>query len=428
MHLITILLFLILVSLSHHVLSQDSFPFNTSVIPIFKDAKTSIHKFAWSLQLHTYEPYYLIDLDAPFTWTDCVVRPPPMDCGLEFACTWPLRCDDTLCKEAHSYVNPMCPSLVNITAKYGCKICPVTPLNPISKTCKISQLTNDLLYLPLTDGRNAFGPVYSIRLPTQYVVSCAPTSLLKSFPKGVRGVAAFSWSGLAFPRQVRDRNVTDKFSLCLPSDSSARGVAFLGEGPFYFKFYPNRDLRSILSYTPMKRKSSKSLGYYIKINRISIEGTPVALPLKIGLVKLSTILPYTTLRSDIYKALITSFSEATKKIPRVNTVKPFSLCLKSSAIRSIGTGFRVPKIDLETESGKNWTIYGGNSMKFTRNGTACFAFVDGGLDVKDPIVIGTFQMENNFMSFDLQNQRLGFSSSLLAYGTSCSAFNFTLPY
>ncbi|GKC84972.1 hypothetical protein Tco_1140689 [Tanacetum coccineum] len=102
MHLITILLFLILVSLSHHVLSQDSFPFNTSVIPIFKDAKTSIHKFAWSLQLYTYEPYYLIDLDAPFTWTDCVVRPPPMDCGLEFACTWPLRCDDTLCKEAHS--------------------------------------------------------------------------------------------------------------------------------------------------------------------------------------------------------------------------------------------------------------------------------------------------------------------------------------
>ncbi|GKC74348.1 ankyrin repeat-containing domain-containing LTR copia-type protein [Tanacetum coccineum] len=65
----------------------DSFPFNTSVIPIYKDAKTSLHKVAWSIQLYTYEPYYLIDLDAPFTWTDCVVRPPPMGCGLEFACT-----------------------------------------------------------------------------------------------------------------------------------------------------------------------------------------------------------------------------------------------------------------------------------------------------------------------------------------------------
>ncbi|PWA36420.1 aspartic peptidase A1 family [Artemisia annua] len=425
MHLITVLLFIIL-PLSHDVLSQDSFPFNTSVMPIFKDAKTSIHKFSWSIS--AYEPYYLIDLDAPFTWSDCVVSRPPSDCGREFACTFPLSCDETDCKEAHSYINPTCPSLVNITAKYGCKICPVTPLNPISKTCKISQLTNDLLYLYVTDGRNVFPPLYDIRLPTQHVVSCAPPSLLKSLPKGVRGVAAFSWSALAFPRQVHDRNVTDKFSLCLPSDSSVLGVAFLGEGPFYFKFHPNRDLRSILSYTPMKRKSSKSLGYYIKIRQISIETTPVALPFKIGLVKLSTILPYTTLRSDIYKALITSFSEATKKIPRVNTVKPFSLCLKSSAIRSTGTGFRVPKIDLETESGKNWTIYGGNSMKFIGNGTACFAFVDGGLDAKDPIVVGTFQMENNFMFFDLQNQRLGFSSSLLARGTSCSGFNFTKSY
>ncbi|GJZ29560.1 RNA-directed DNA polymerase, eukaryota [Tanacetum coccineum] len=119
MHLITILLFIILVSLSHHVLSQDSFSLNTSVIPIYKDAKTSLHKVSWSIQPYTYQPYYLINLDAPFTWTDCVVRPPPMDYGLEFACTWPLRCDDTLCKEAHSYVNPTCPSLVNITAKYG---------------------------------------------------------------------------------------------------------------------------------------------------------------------------------------------------------------------------------------------------------------------------------------------------------------------
>ncbi|GJR25437.1 aspartic peptidase A1 family protein [Tanacetum coccineum] len=68
-------------------------------------------------------------------------------------------------------------------------------------------------------------------------------------------------------------------------------------------------------------------------------------------------------------------------------------------------------MDLETESGKNWTIYGGNSMKFTRNGTACFAFVDGGLDVKDPIVIGTFQMENNFMSFNLQNQSFNVNPS-----------------
>ncbi|GJU66910.1 putative nucleotidyltransferase, ribonuclease H [Tanacetum coccineum] len=76
-------------------------------IPIFKDAKTSLHKVSWSISPYHDEPYYLIDLDAPFTWRDCVMSLPPVDCGLDFACTFPLRCDDTnLCKEAHSYINP----------------------------------------------------------------------------------------------------------------------------------------------------------------------------------------------------------------------------------------------------------------------------------------------------------------------------------
>ncbi|KAI3805266.1 hypothetical protein L1987_27484 [Smallanthus sonchifolius] len=199
---------------------------------------------------------------------------------------------------------------------------------------------------------------------TPFVVSCAPSSLLRSFPKNVRGVAAFSWSGLAFPRQLSFPSVADKFAVCLSRSSSAPGVIFLGDGPFYFTSFPNLDLRTILSYTPMIRKSSKSLGYYIKINRISIKGTPIHLPsLKSEFVKLSTIVPYTTLRSDIYKALVTGFSKATKNFPRVNAVKPFSLCLKASAIGSVRTGFRVPNVDLETESGKVWTISGDNLMK-----------------------------------------------------------------
>ncbi|KAI3754966.1 hypothetical protein L1987_54758 [Smallanthus sonchifolius] len=176
----------------------------------------------------------------------------------------------------------------------------------------------------------------------------------------------------------------------------------------------------------MIRKSSKSLGFYIKINRISIKATPIHLTsLKSESVKVSTLVPYTTLRSDIYKALVLGFSRATKNIPRVNAVKPFSLCLKASVVGSVRTGFRVPSVDLVTESGKVWTISGDNLMKRTGNGAACLAFVDGGLGVKDAIVIGTFQMENNFLFFDMANQKLGFSSSLLARGTSCSSFNFT---
>ncbi|KAL8222858.1 hypothetical protein R6Q57_020257 [Mikania cordata] len=428
MHLVKILFFVLILAFSHdHAMSQSS-PFKTSVIPVTKDATTSLHKVSWQLLKPTWDHtfYHLIDLDAPFSWKDCFVHSPSVICFIEEGCRFPLSCQDRLCKEAHIYTNPNCPSL-NITAKYGCGICAVTPLNPISNSCKLSQLTTDLLNLYVTDGRNLYqGANAPFGVP--FVVSCAPSSLLRSFPKGVHGVAAFSWSALALPRQLSYPTVPDKFALCLPSSSSAHGVAFLGDGPFYLTPSPNLDLRTILSYTHLIRKSSKSLGYYIKINRISIKGKQtIHLPLlsESKSVKLSSVVPYTTLRSDVYKALVTAFSKATKSIPRVNAVKPFSLCVKASAIRSVRAGFRVPNIDIETQGGKVWTISGDNSMKLTGNGAACFAFVDGGSEMKDAIVIGTFQMENNFLFFDLQNKKLGFSSSLLVRGTPCSNFNFT---
>ncbi|KAK1430065.1 hypothetical protein QVD17_12559 [Tagetes erecta] len=406
-------------------MSQFS-PFNTTVIPVIKDANTSLHKVTWRFRKPTWEGeyYYLIDLDAPFTWKDCVVRRSEVACGLEEGCRFPLSCGHTLCKEAHSYsTNPICPSL-NITTKYGCNICAVTPFNPVSKSCKLSQLTTDLVDFYVTNGRNAYTGAYRL-FGIEFILSCAPSSLLRSFPKYVHGVAAFSWSGLALPRQLYYPSVADKFAICLPSSSSttALGAIFLGDGPFYFTSSLNVDLRTILSYTPMIRKSFKSLGYYVKLNGISIKGTHINLKAKS--MRLSSVVPYTMLRSDIYKALVTAFTKATKNIPRVNAVEPFSLCLKASAVGSIQKGFRVPNIDLETYGGKVWTISGDNSMIRTGNGAACLAFMDDGLGVKDAIVMGTFQMENNFLFFDLENQNLGFSSSLLARGTTCTSFNFT---
>ncbi|KAJ9550688.1 hypothetical protein OSB04_014733 [Centaurea solstitialis] len=415
------LLFFLLSFFSTYVSSQLSTSFNTSVIPITKDPKASLYKITWSGSRR--QPYYLIDLDAPFTWKDCTVHRPKkeVDCGVK-DCQLPLPCYFSFCKEARSYVNPICPSL-NTTAKYGCDFCVVTPANPISKSCKMSQLTTDFASFSGTNGRNpSTGLFYSL----PFYFSCAPSSLRRSLPKDVGGVVSFSWSNLALPRQVAFGYVREKFALCLPSSSMGPGVTFIGDGPFYLLPFSNLDVRSFLSYTPMLRRTPKSLGYYVKINRIFIQGKQLSLPLlKSSPVKLSTVVTYTTLRSDIYKALVTSFAEATKKIPRVSPVQPFGLCFKASAIGSVQAGFRVPKIDLEMGSGKNWTISGDNSMKRIGNGAACLAFVDGGLGVEDAIVIGSFQMENNFLFMDLLKQRLGFSSSLLARGTSCSNFNFT---
>jgi len=59
------------------------------------------------------------------------------------------------------------------------------------------------------------------------------------------------------------------------------------------------------------------------------------------------------------------------------------------------------------------------------NGALCLGFVDGGADPITSIVIGTQQMQNNLIQFDLAASRLGFSSTLLGSQTTCSNFNFT---
>ncbi|OMO74296.1 Peptidase A1 [Corchorus olitorius] len=225
--------------------------------------------------------------------------------------------------------------------------------------------------------------------------------------------------------------MTKKFAICLPSGNWAPGITFFGNGPYYFlptQFDPSK----VLSYTPLLKKSN-SVEYYIGLKGISINGkaskfSPNAFSFGSngnGGVKLSTLAPYTVLRSDIYKTLLNDFAKATKSIPRVKNVSPFGLCMKASAMGWTRWGLMAPTIELELGNGVVWRLYGVNSMKEVGGDVACLAFVDGGKTAKEAVVIGAYQMENQFLEFDLAASRLGFSPSLYSYRTSCANFNFT---
>ncbi|KAL9447390.1 hypothetical protein AB3S75_014956 [Citrus x aurantiifolia] len=64
-------------------------------------------------------------------------------------------------------------------------------------------------------------------------------------------------------------------------------------------------------------------------------------------------------------------------------------------------------------------------MVEARSGVTCLTFVDGGVRPRASIIIGSHQLQDNLVQFDLAGSRLGFSSSLLFRRTSCSNFNFT---
>ncbi|GJZ33327.1 aspartic peptidase [Tanacetum coccineum] len=142
--------------------------------------------------------------------------------------------------------------------------------------------------------------------------------------------------------------------------------------------------------------------------------------------KLSTIEPYTTIRTDIYTHMVRMFSKVTRRIPSAKRISPFSLCFSTST-KGTKVGLKVPNIDLRRQGGKTWTISSANSIKQMTKDVVCLAFVDGGATSEPAITIGTFQFEDNLVVFDLENSTFGFSSSLLSRKTSCANFNFTQP-
>ncbi|XP_052208045.1 probable aspartic proteinase GIP2 [Diospyros lotus] len=386
-------LFLLFLAFIHPFKSVSSAqPFKTLVAPIHKDTKTSLFTL-------TLKQNYLLDLSAPLSWIQCP-QPHPT-----------VPCTSPQCTQATSYLSPLCPS-PNNTASTHCD-CTISAANPITKSCFSSQLSYNNITIPSTNGTNPSFNVY---------FSCANKSLVQSLPSGTAGIASLSWSPLSFPSQLGK-----KFAVCLPAAS--RGAAFFGDGPYNL---PKRDAAKLLSYTPLI-KNPKSPDYYIGVNAISINGDAISVGAKSlaldssgrGGVKLSTVLPYTALRTDVYKAFLKGFEKAVKGLPKASKVKPFELCIKASSLGYTLAGLAVPEIDLQMANGKNWTIYGANSVVFVGKDKACLAFVDSGKKAEEAAVIGSFQMENYLLQFDLVQARLGFSSSLLLARATCGSFNVT---
>nr|XP_043626164.1 chitinase CLP-like [Erigeron canadensis] len=424
-------LFLALISHQHEALAQTKLTYTSFLFPVTKHTDTpkplySIELMTTFVNMQFSHANFLIDIEAPLTWHDCILewnRIPESSCPTNKLCTSPISSEEHECSEirsSYSYQNPSCPPLTNSSTLpgWGFHTCPVNVMNPVDGNCTQPELNGDSFAANASDGRNPFLVYHDINI----YAACAPSSTFESFPAQVSGVMAFSSSPYALPAYYHQSSLKTSLALCLPSTPSDHGVLFFGSGPYYLLPHSDVDLRSLLSYTPLL-KHSDSFSYYIGVNAISIKRRSIDIPGSTT-TKLSTTEPYTTLRSDIYNPVIRRFSVVTKRMPRAEPVAPFSLCLRTIT-NGTRNDFNVPDIDFNFPNGKNWTISTANSMKQVTEDVACFAFVDGGLASDHAIVIGAFQMENNFLVFDLENSTLGFSSSLLTKDTSCANFNFT---
>nr|XP_043627170.1 chitinase CLP-like [Erigeron canadensis] len=396
-------------------------PWPNRVAPVNKhtDAAKPLYSVQFITAFNFVDNYFMkekfvIDIEAPFPWRDCIGNRP-------------VPCENYQCTNVQTkyfYQSPSCHPINGGSKSPGSQHCncPVNVVSPVDGTCSQALLNYDQFSLNGSDGRNPYTSVYY----TNCNAGCAPSSTFESFPANVRGVMAFSRSPYAKPASVfYIPEWKDILALCLPSTLSSPGVMFFGDGPYYFIPKSNDDIRSLLSYTPLL-KHPGSFAYFINVKAIVIKGRSINISSGRSTTKLSTIEPYTTLRSDIYTSVVRRFLKVTKRIPVAKPVAPFGLCYNISKNKT-KPGLKVPDIHLILHGGSNWTISTANSIRQVTSDVACLAFIDGGAASEPPIVLGTFQFEDNFLVFDVHNSTLGFSSSLLFKGNSCANFNFTIP-
>ncbi|WOK96108.1 hypothetical protein Cni_G04815 [Canna indica] len=402
------------------------------VLPVAKDAATLQYVARIRQRTPSVLLKLVVDLGGRYLWVDC-------DSGYVSSTYRPARCRSAQCALANSNSCGDCFS----APRPGCNnnTCGVDPENPITRTSTTGELAQDVLSLASTDGSN---PGH-LAADQNFLFSCAPAFLLQGLANGATGMAGLGRNKVGTPSQLAAAfSFRRKFALCLSSSTSSDGVIFFGDGPYRFLGTQNVDAAQSLSYTPLLVnpvstagtfvRGEKSVEYFIGVTAIRVGGKAVPLNKTlltidkngVGGTKISTVTPYTTLETSIYKAVTAAFATAMAAVPRVAAVAPFGLCFDAGSIGGTRVGPAVPEVDLVLQSESvYWRMFGANTMVAAGEKVLCLGFVDGGVEPRTSVVIGGHQVEDNLLQFDLAASRLGFSSSLLFRQTTCANFNFT---
>ncbi|KAK2365073.1 hypothetical protein P8452_67904 [Trifolium repens] len=400
---------------------------NLLVLPVQQDASTGLH---WA-NIHKRTPLMqipvLLDLNGKHLWVNCEQHYSSSTYKAPF-------CHSTQCSRANAHTCHTC-----VTAdRPGChnNTCALMSANPVTQQTAMSELAQDVLAIYATNGPK-IGPMVTI---PQFLFSCAPSFLAqKGLPNNVQGVAGLAHSTISLQNQLSSHfGLQRQFTMCLSRNPNSKGAVLFGDAPNNMHFgqgnnnYNNKNFPNIfnnLAYTPLTITQEGE--YRMHVNSIRINQhtvVPVSGPMlsnypegAMGGTLISTAIPYTILQHSLFEAFIQVVGKQYPKQAQVNAVAPFGMCFDSKRInQALSVEFVMDRPDVV------WRISGDNLMVQPQNGVSCLAFVNGGLHPKAAISIGSHQLEENMLMFDLAKSRLGFSNSLNSHGMKCSdLFDFT---
>ncbi|KAF1893991.1 hypothetical protein Lal_00003906 [Lupinus albus] len=413
-------------SLYHNSQPTSSSKPNLLVLPIQQDASTKLHWGNILKRTPLMQVPVLLDLNGKHLWVTCSQHYSSSTYQAPF-------CHSTQCSRANTHQCFTCTD--STTSRPGChnNTCGLISSNPVTQESGLGELAQDVLALHSTHG-SKLGSL--VKIP-QFLFSCAPTFLTqKGLPNNVQGALGLGHAPISLPNQLFSHfGLKRQFTMCLSSYPTSNGAILFGDinDPNNNNYIHNSlDVLHDMVYTPLT--ISKQGEYFIQVSAIRVNKHMV-IPTKnpsmfpssssssyhesseIGGAMITTTNPYTVLRHSIFEVFTQVFANNVPKQAQVKAVGPFGLCYDTKKISG-----GVPSVDLIMDkSDVVWRISGENLMVQAQDGVSCLGFVDGGVHTRAGIALGTHQLEENLVVFDLARSRVGFNTnSLKSHGKSCS--------
>lgn len=379
-------------------LSQNPILPKAAIFPVSKDSSTLQYVARVFMGENLDSVNLVVDLNGPFVWMGSELKSlsqsqqPIKSCSLKCSMAKPIR---------------GCYRPAGGGAEYNSKSCTLLAENTISRMTTSGDLSEGMMAMEFWDGIGTA----SFAKSENFLFLSPPNLLLKGLANNAKGMLGLGDSRVSLPSQFATTFgfFERKFSVCL---SPKNGAISLGGNPL------ESQISSSMMFTPLiSKKSGYDQGYYIDVSSIKISGKKLPLHQN-GILgaKISTVVPYTTLQSKIYGAFVEFYVKAaiSMNLSLVQSVAPFEVCISSKQVENQRVGPIVPIIDLVLQSELvKWRIHGRNSMVPVSDEVMCLGFLDGGLNPRDPIVVGGYQIEDHMLEFNLGNSMLGFSSLLM---------------
>ncbi|KAE8658601.1 Protein ASPARTIC PROTEASE IN GUARD CELL 1 [Hibiscus syriacus] len=215
---------------------------------------------------------------------------------------------------------------------------------------------------------------------------------------GAAGLLGLGGGTLSLSSQIK----ATSFSYCLVDRDSS------GSSTLDF----NSGLPADSVVAPLMKSVKIDTFYYVGLTGFSVGGQPVQIAPELfdmddsgeGGVIIDCGTAITRLQTQAYNALRDAFVKLTKDLPSTSGVALFDTCYDLSSRSSV----KVPTVSFHFGGGKSLDLPANNYLiPLDSSGTFCFAFAPTSSSMS---IIGNVQQQGTRVSFDLVDNRIGFSS------------------